>query len=153
MQVPTSGAPSALESLALLPPGTPDSSISWCAYNCYRSTSKQHDTSWGQFSEGGSTSLLCVQGQVAVTASIDFILANHLASMVALSTGRVLTNSELLGVLGGKPIPQSLAAQGFRVLCCLAMPCRRLNSQVHSLQASCSCMGCSTAPPHASPAG
>lgn len=40
---------------------------------------------------------------MAVTASIDFTLANHLASMVALSCGRVLTSSELLGVLAGEP--------------------------------------------------
>ena len=35
-------------------------------------------------------------GQVAVTAGIDFIFANHLAAMFALSTGRIFTQPQLL---------------------------------------------------------
>jgi len=38
---------------------------------------------------------------VAVTASIDFTLANHIAAMILLGSGRVLTPSQLLGIYAG----------------------------------------------------
>ena len=46
-------------------------------------------------------------GQIAVTASIDYTLANQLAAMILLGTGgadgggRVLTSAQLLGVYAG----------------------------------------------------
>lgn len=48
---------------------------------------------------GEGESLL--QGQVAVTASIDFTLANHVAAMILLGKGVALTHSQLLGVYAG----------------------------------------------------
>ena len=47
------------------------------------------------------------QGQAAVTASIDFTLANHIAAMILLGSGKVLTHSQLLGVYAGRML-QSL---------------------------------------------
>jgi hypothetical protein len=48
--------------------------------------------------------------QVAITAGIDFALANHLSAMITLSNGHILTQQELLMVYGGErnPIPTAL---------------------------------------------
>lgn len=40
-------------------------------------------------------------GQAAVTAGIDFTLANHLAAMWLLASGKVFTQGELLGTYAG----------------------------------------------------
>jgi hypothetical protein len=45
-------------------------------------------------------------GQVAVTSGIDFIFANHLAGMCALSTGIYLTQPQLLATYGSELCPR-----------------------------------------------
>ena len=39
--------------------------------------------------------------QVAITAGIDFALANHLSAMIALSNGHICSQKELLLIYGG----------------------------------------------------
>lgn len=51
-----------------------------------------------QFAGAGWFNLL---GQAAVTAGIDFTLANHLAAMWLLSSGKVFTQGELLATYAG----------------------------------------------------
>ena len=56
--------------------------------------------------------LAWLQGQVAVTASIDFTLANHLAAMILLGKGVALTHSQLLGVYAGLLFRLALSLRG-----------------------------------------
>jgi hypothetical protein len=51
-----------------------------------------------------------------VTASIDFTLANHIAAMILLGSGRVLTHSQLLGIYAGKHTAPTLFAPYFLAL-------------------------------------
>ena len=41
-------------------------------------------------------------GQVAITAGIDFTVANHVAAMIALSNGHICSQQELLLIYGGE---------------------------------------------------
>ena len=69
-------------------------------------------------------------GQVAVTAAIEYTLANHLSAMIVLGTGgagtggKVITQGQLLGIYAGNKVH---VIQGSKqrhlhlLLCCIAL--------------------------------
>ena len=69
-------------------------------------------------------------GQVAVTAAIEYTLANHLSAMIVLGTGgagtggKVITQGQLLGIYAGNTVHVTQGSKQRHLhllLCCIAL--------------------------------
>ncbi len=72
-------------------------------------------------------------GQVAVTAAIEYTLANHLSAMIVLGTGgagtggKVITQGQLLGIYAGKASREHCATAFMRPVVQVSVTCMQIS--------------------------